>query len=59
MGAKVSAEMKHAIYLHRTEGKSRTDAAAQAGVTPSGLCKSLNTKGKKKRLRTSNNSTNV
>lgn len=48
MGAKQSAETKHAIYLHQQEGKSRYEAARQAGVWPSTLYKALKNKGKKK-----------
>ena len=48
MGAKVSAETKHAIYLHEVEGKSRYEAARKAGIWPSTLYKALKSLKKKK-----------
>ena len=48
MAAKQSAETKHAIYLHETEGKSRYEAARTAGIWPSTLYRALKDKEKKK-----------
>jgi hypothetical protein len=48
MSAKQSAETKHAIYLHRVEGKSRYEAARLAGIWPSTLYKALKAKPKNK-----------
>jgi len=48
MVARTSAETKHAIYLHEKEGKSRYEAARQAGVWPSTLYRALKDKGQKK-----------
>lgn len=48
MAAKQSAETKHAIYLYQQEGKSRYEAARQAGIWPSTLYRALKDKEKKK-----------
>ena len=48
MSGKRSAETKHAIYLHQTEGKSVHAAAKLAGIYPSTLYKCLYPKGKKR-----------
>ena len=48
MSARQSAEVKHAIYLHQTEGKSRYEAARLAGIWPSTLYKALKALAKKK-----------
>lgn len=52
MGAKRSAEMKHAIHLVQSEGKTPYAAAALAGVYASSLYKVL--KDKKKQPRKKN-----
>lgn len=41
MGAKVSAEMKHALFLVVQEGKSVKESARVAGVDASSLYKAL------------------
>ena len=48
MGARRSAETKHAIYLYEKEGKSRYEAARTAGIWPTTLYKALKNKAKKK-----------
>jgi len=48
MGARQSAETKHAIYLVEKEGKSRYEAARLAGIYPSTLYKALKHKPKKR-----------
>ena len=58
MGAKQSSEMRHAIHLVSI-GYSLTQAAREAEVTLSGLCKALKTQPNKKKLTTTNNSTKV
>ena len=59
MGARQSQEMRHAIYLYLYGGKSRSVAAAMAGVSLSGLCKALKDKPDKKDLPNLDNSTRV
>ena len=51
MGAKVSAEMKHAVMLIENERKSVYEAARIAGVHASSVYKYLIRNGKKKLLR--------
>ena len=48
MGARQSAETKHAIYLHEIEGKTRYEAARLAGIWPTTLYKALKNKEKKR-----------
>ena len=48
MGAKVSAEMKHAIHLVTVEGKSPYEASRLAGVFASSIYKALKAQGKKR-----------
>ena len=48
MGAKQSAETKHAVYLHKVKGKPVYEAARLAGVEPSTVYRALNPKKKKK-----------
>ena len=52
MTARVSAETKHAIYLHQHEGKSRYEAARMAGIYPSTLYKALKRQAKEKHKKT-------
>ena len=48
MGAKVSAEMKHALHLVQIEHKSPYEAAKLAGVHASSIYKAMKPKKKKK-----------
>lgn len=48
MGARQSAETKHAIYLYEKEGKTRYEAARLAGIWPTTLYKALKNKGENK-----------
>lgn len=46
MPPKESAETKHAIYLHITEGNSVVSAARRAGIHQTTLRRALEKKGK-------------